>query len=325
MDRRSFARGFAGAVLVCGVERVAESAPRRIVIGFLSNFAPRDSKWSVDAFRAGLADLGYQDGRNVAVSTRYAEGKLERLPALAAELVGAKPDVIVAAGPQAARALKDATSTVPIVLAVITDPVAGGLVASLSHPGANITGLAFQNGELTGKRLQLLREVVPSARLIAVLSDVTMGPGMMVDDAFAAARTLGLAAKVYPVQAARDFAEAFHAMRRDNCDAVVVLASPMLNANLDLVEGIAIAHLPASYEVRAFVEDGGLMSYGPSFVQMYRQSATYVDKILKGAKPADLPMEQPSKFELVVNVATAAALGLAIPEALLLRADEVIR
>jgi putative ABC transport system substrate-binding protein len=316
----------AGAALVCGLGGIAHGRERRIVIGFLSNLAPRDSKWSLDAFRAGMAALGYEDGRNVTVQARYAEGKFERLPTLVAELIEAKPDVIVAAGPQAALALKNATASVPVVLAVITDPVATGLVTSLSHPGGNITGLAFQNGELTGKRLQLLRDAVPSARLIAVLSDTTAAPSVVATDALTAARTLGLGAKLYPVQAASDFPAALRAMHEDKCDAVIVLASPMLNANRrSLVDSIARARLPSSYEVRAFVEDGGLMSYGPSFVQMYRQAATYVDKILKGAKPSELPMEQPTKFELVVNVAAATALGITIPETLSLRADEVIQ
>jgi putative ABC transport system substrate-binding protein len=218
--------------------------------------------------------------------------------------------VIVTAGPQAARALKNATSAIPIVLAVVSDPVAAELVASLPRPSGNLTGLAFQNPELTGKRLELLRDVVPSARQIAVLSDSTMGPNAGVNEALGAASALGFAAKIYAVQSAADFALAFQAIRRDKADGLIVLASPLLNANRkSLVQIVAQNHLPATFEVSAFVEDGGLMSFGPSFAQMYRRSAAYVDKILKGAKPSDLPMEQPTKFELVIKIPAAKALG----------------
>ncbi len=326
MDRRTLIGGVAGGLLVWRLAARAQVPQRLAIIGFLANLSARDTKWTLDAFRAGLQDLGYVEGQNIIINARYAEGNLERLPALATELVAAKPDVIVTAGPQAARALKNATSTVPIVLAVVSDPVVAGLVPSLSHPGSNLTGLAFQNPELTGKRLELLRDVVPSARLVAVLSDRTMGHNAGESEALVAASALGFTAKIYAVQTAVDFGSAFQAIRRDKADGLIVLASPLLNANRkSLVQIVAQNHLPATYEVRAFVHDGGLMSYGPSFVQMYRQSATYVDKILKGAKPSDLPMEQPTKFELVVNLKTAKALGLTIPQSLLLRADEIIQ
>ena len=326
MYRRTFIVGIAGSMLVRHLPASAQGVQHSPVIAFLANLSSRDTKWTLDALRAGLQDLGYVDGQNIAIVARYADGKLDRLPALAAELVALKPAVIVTAGPQAARALKNATTTVPIVLAVITEPTATGLVASLSHPGGNLTGLAFQNSELTGKRLELLRDVVPSARQIAVLSDSTMGPNQGVPEALSAAAALGFTAKVYTVQSVADFGSAFQAIRRDKTDGLLVLASPMLNANRkSLIQLVAQNHLPATYEVRAFVEDGGLMSYGPSFAQMYRRSAAYVDKIIKGAKPADLPMEQPTKFELVVNIQAAKALGLVFPPSLLLRADDVIQ
>ena len=325
IDRRRFCAGVALVVAVPVFIR-AHAEPKVATIGFLANLSPGDTQWTLDALRAGLRDLGYVEGQSITIDARYAEGKLERLPALAAELVAARPDVIVTAGPQAARALKDATRTIPIVVAVVNDPVAAGLVASLSHPGGNLTGLTFQNPELTAKRLELLRDVVPSARRIAVLSDSTMGSGAGVPEAVDAASALGFVAKVYTVHSAADIGPAFQAIRRDKVDGLIVLASPMLNAHRkSLVQIVAQNRLPATYEVRAFVDEGGLMSYGPSFLQMYRRSATYVDKILKGAKPADLPIEQPTKFELVLNLTTAKVIGITIPQALLLRADELIR
>ena len=326
MNRRVFVGGAAGGLLVWRLGARAQVPQRSVIIGFLANLSAVDTKWSLDGFRAGLKDLGYVEGQNVTIDARYADGSLERLPALATELVAAKPDVIVTAGLQAARALKNATSTVPVVLAVVSDPVAAGLVPSLSRPGGNLTGLAFQNPELTGKRLELLHAVVPSARQIAVLSDRTMGRNAGESEALDAASALGFTAKIYAVQSAAEFGPAFQAIRRDKVHGLIVLASPMLNANRkSLLQIVAENHLPATYEVRAFVDDGGLMSYGPSFLQMYRQSATYVDKVLKGAKPADLPMEQPTKFELVFNLKAAKALGSTIPPSLLLRADEVIQ
>ena len=325
IDRRRFCAGVALVVAVPVFIR-AHAEPKVATIGFLANLSPGDTQWTLDAFRAGLRDLGYVEGQSITIDARYAEGKLERLPALAAELVAARPDVIVTAGPQAARALKDATRTIPIVVAVVNDPVAAGLVASLSHPGGNLTGLTVQTPELTAKRLELLRDVVPSARRIAVLSDSTMGSGAGVPEAVDAASALGFVAKVYTVHSAADIGPAFQAIRRDKVDGLIVLASPMLNAHRkSLVQIVAQNRLPATYEVRAFVDEGGLMSYGPSFLQMYRRSATYVDKILKGAKPADLPIEQPTKFELVLNLTTAKVIGITIPQALLLRADELIR
>jgi putative ABC transport system substrate-binding protein len=326
MYRRTFLASVVGGLLVWPLAARAQSPQKRAIIGFLANLSSNDTKWSLDGLRAGLQELGYVEGQNITIDARYAQGDVDRLPALAAELVAAKPDVIVTAGLQAARALKNATRTVPVVLAVASDPVAAGLVPSLSHTGGNLTGLAFQNPELTGKRLELLREVVPSARRIAVLSDRTMGDHAGESEALDAASALGFTAKIYAVKSAADLGPAFQAIRQDKADGLIVLASPFLNANRkSLLQIVAQNHLPATYEVRAFVEDGGLMSYGPSFVQMYRRSATYVDKILKGAKPSDLPMEQPTKFELVINLKAANALGLTVPQSLLLRADELIQ
>jgi len=324
MRRRTFVAVVTGSLTWTLVARA--QAPQRIAtIGVLFNSSPSEQYGALDALRAGLRDLGYVDGRNISIDARYADGKLERLPALAAELVAAGSDVIVAAGPPAARALKGATDKVPIVLSIVTDPVADGLVTSLAHPGGNLTGLAFQNSELTKKRLEMLREAAPSTHRIAVLSDSSMVHAGE-NEALHAASALGFVAKVYAVQGAADFGAAFQAMQRDRADGLMVLASPMLAAHRKLLlAGAARSKLPGTYENRTFVDDGGLMSYGPSFVQMWRQSAIYVDRILKGAKPSDLPMEQPTKFELIVNLRAAKSLGLTMPQSLLLRADDVIQ
>jgi putative ABC transport system substrate-binding protein len=294
------------------------------VVVFISNFAPGDTRWNIDAFRAGLSDAGYEDGRNLRLTLRYTEGQVERLPAIAAEIVASRPSVIVASGFPAAHALQAATRTIPVVLAVISDPEGRGIVRSLAQPGANITGLAFQNSQLAAKRLELLRDVVPGLRRVAILADAGE-PNNGEKEALAAARTLGFEPRIHSVRGPVAFAGALDDIQHAGTQAVVVLASPMLNANRrPLIEGFARLRLPATWETRAFVEDGGLMSYGPSFVTMYRRSATYVDRILRGEKPADLPMEQPSRFELVINRRVAGELGLTLPEALLLRADDVL-
>jgi putative tryptophan/tyrosine transport system substrate-binding protein len=325
MRRRTFVGIIASGSLGWRLAARAQAPRRLAIVGVLFNSSPPEQYGALDALRAGLRDLGHVDGQNISIDARYADGKLERLPALAAELVAARPDVIVAAGPPAARALRGATDKVPIVLAIVTDPVADGLVTSLSHPGGNLTGLAFQNAELTEKRLEMLREAAPSTRRIAVLSDSSMAHAGE-SAALNAASALGFTAKVYAVQSAADFGAAFQAMVRDKAEGLMVLASPMLAAHRKLLLGmVAQRRLPSTYENRTFVDDGGLMSYGPSFVQMWRQSARYVDKILKGARPSDLPMEQPTKFELVVNLRAAKSLGLTIPQTLLLRADDVVQ
>ena len=303
----------------------AQGSTKAFRLAYLSSLSESDQKYSLAALRQGLRALGYREGQNIVITARYAGGKFERLSALAAELVALKPDVIVTAGPQPARAVKQATDTIPIVLAVISDPVGEGLVASLARPGGNITGMSFENPELTAKRLELLTQAVPGVKRIAVLSDATFGPTGGLRELQAAAPALGLELNVIEVRGPDAFTAAFRSARSGRADALVVLASPLLNAHRrELVEHAARNRLPATYEVRAFVEAGGLMSYGPSFADMYRRSAAYVDKILKGARPADLPVEQASRFELVVNLKTAEALGLTLPPSVLQRADEVI-
>jgi ABC-type uncharacterized transport system substrate-binding protein len=280
---------------------------------------------SLTALRQGLQELGYVEGKNIAIVSRYAEGKLERLPVLARELIETRPDVIVAAGPQAIRAVKEASGMLPVVMAIISDPVAEQLVESLAHPGGRITGIAFQNAELTAKRLELLKRVLPKATRIVAFADPTFGRSGGRQELHAAARSLGIELQIVEVRGPDDFDRAFRTARRARAQGLLVLASPLLNAHRKLlIDHAARDRLPATYEVRSFVADGGLMSYGPNFEDMYRRSATYVDKILKGVSPADLPIEQASRFEFVVNLKTATALGLTIPASVLQQADQVI-
>ena len=282
-----------------------------------------------EAFLQGLRDLGYVEGRNVVIEYRDAEGKLERLPALAAELVALKVDVIVAASTLAALAAKQATRTLPIVFAAAGDPVASGLVTSLARPGGNVTGLSILAPELVGKCLELLKQAVPGVSRVAVLWQ----PGAlgertekdMLKEAEVAARALGVRLQFVEARGPADFDRAFSDMTRARAGALTVLASVMFfSERRRLVDLAAKNRLPAVYPLREFVDAGGLMSYGPNVADLFRRAATYVDKILKGAKPADLPVEQPTKFELVINLKTAKALGLTIPPSLLARADEVI-
>ena len=324
MDRRRFLLTSLAGALAAPLASEAQQARRIPVVGSLWNGSEAISAPNVAAVRQGLKELGYVEGRDVTIVSQYADGKFERFPVLVKELIELKPDVIVAAGPQAGRAIKQATSTVPVVMAVISDPVAEGLVQSLARPGGNITGIAFENAELTAKRLELLKRVIPGATRVAALADSTFGSGGL-PELQAAARSLGLELQVVEVRGPADFDAAFRSARAARAEGLVVLASPLLSANRkSLIAHAASSRLPATYEVRTFVEDGGLMSYGPNRLVMFRRAAIYVDKILKGAKPGDLPIEQPNKFELVINLKTAKALGLTIPPSLLARADQVI-
>jgi putative ABC transport system substrate-binding protein len=304
----------------------AQPARKIPVVGYLWNSSEALAAPNVAAFRQGMQELGYAEGQNFTLVSRYADGQFDRFPALLKELIEAKSDILVTAGPQAGRAVKRATDTLPVVMAVISDPVTEGLVQSLARPGGNITGIAFQNTELTAKRLELLKRVIPSATRIAALADSTFGRSAGLQELQAAARSLGLELHVVEVRGPADFEAAFRSARNARAEGLVVLASPLLSAHRkSLIAHAAKNRLPATYEVRTFVDDGGLMSYGPNFQDMYRRPAIYVDKILKGARPADLPVEQASRFDLVVNLKTAKALGLTIPPSVLERADEVIK
>jgi putative ABC transport system substrate-binding protein len=283
-----------------------------------------------EAFLQGLRDLGYVEGRNVVIEYRDAEGKPERLPALAAELVALKVDVIVAGGTPQALAAKQATKTIPIVFASAPDPVMDGLVTSVARPGGNVTGLSTLTPELVGKRLELLTQAVPGVSRVAVLRQ----PGFqgertdkdMLKGADVAARALGVRLQFVEARGPADIDRAFSDMTRARAGALTVLPSNMFLIERRRFVDLAAKHrLPAVYPWRESVDAGGLMAYGPNLADLFRRAATYVDKILKGAKPADLPVERPTKFELVINLKTAKALGLTIPPSLLRRADEVIQ
>jgi putative tryptophan/tyrosine transport system substrate-binding protein len=277
------------------------------------------------AFFKGMQGLGYEEGRNVSYVRRSAEGHAERIPALAAELVDLKVSLIVTAAPQPVRAAMAATATIPIVFAAVGDAVGNGIVQSLARPGRNATGLSFLNTEISSKRLQLLHEAVPSAQRVAVLSDRSNPPNSL-DATKQAGRSLRLELQILDVADPGEFEGAFQAAVSGGAKAIDVLASAFFNANrVRLAELAAKYRLPAMYETSEYVHSGGLMSYGPSLTDLFRRAATYVDKILKGSKPSDLPVEQPTKFELVINLKTAKALGLTIPPLLLASADEVIQ
>ena len=284
----------------------------------------------LDAFREGLRERGYVEGQNIVIEYRAADGKLERGPALATELARLKVDLIVVGNTPMARAAQQATKTIPIVASVMGDPAGDGLVASLARPGGNITGLTFLGPELVPKRLELLKEALPKVSRAAIL----WHPGAfserttqeMLKGAEGAARTRGMRLQLVSVRGSDEFAPAFSSMTKERAEALVVFPSPMLfNGRRRIVELATKGRLPSMFVAREYVELGGLISYGASIGDLSRRGATYVDRILKGAKPADLPVEQPAKFELIINLKTAKALGLTIPQSLLQRADEVIQ
>jgi putative tryptophan/tyrosine transport system substrate-binding protein len=315
------------SLLVAPLAARAQPAGKMHRIGWLSAGAPH-ADLEIEAFRQGLHALGYVEGQNLAIEARYAEGRAEQLPALAAELVQRQVDVLVAGGSAAIHAAQQATRTIPIVMAVAYDPIGKGFVASLAQPGGNITGLSWLGAELLGKRLELLKETVPQSTRIAVLANPA-NPAYQDNMAnlTVAARGLGLSLHVVEVRRADELDTAFAAMTRAEADALIVLEDSLVLSTLggQIAERATTARLPAMYGWRKHVDVGGLMAYGPSMGDMQRRAATYVDKILKGAKPADLPVEQPAKFELVINLKTAKALGLTMPPTVLFQANEIIR
>jgi putative ABC transport system substrate-binding protein len=329
MERRKFMAAMAGGFFATPLAAEAQQAAKIARIGYLAiDLAANPHRH--EAFRQGLRDLAYVEGRNVVIEYRDAEGKPERLPALAAELVALKVDVIVVGGSTvAALAAKQATRTLPIVFALAGDPVGSGLVTSLARPGGNVTGLSILAAELVGKRLELLTQAVPGVTRVAVLRlPGALGERTeqdMLKEAEAAARALGVRPQFVEARGPADFDRAFSDMTRARAGALTVLPNNMfVRERRRLVDLAAKNRLPAVYLGREFVDAGGLMSYGPNSADVFRRAATYVDKILKGAKPSDLPVEQPTKFELVINLKTAKALGLTIPPSLLGRADQVI-
>jgi putative ABC transport system substrate-binding protein len=296
-------------------------------IGFLGASRAAIAAPLLDAFRQGLHELGYVEGRDFVMETRWAEGKLERLSALAAELVQLHVDVLLAGPPPPVVAARSTTNTIPIVFTAVGDPVEIGLVASLARPGGNLTGLAIISAELSGKRLQLLKEVVPRASRVAALwNPASSGQGLELRGAAAAARALNVELQPVEFRGYGDFEGAFQAAARGRAGALLVLQDTLTFSGRAQVVRLAAKHrLPAMYPSRESAEAGGLVTFGPNFQDNYRRAATFVDKILKGAKPGDLPVEQPTKFELVINLRTAKALGLTIPQSILIRADEVIQ
>jgi putative ABC transport system substrate-binding protein len=297
-------------------------------IGFLITSSPSAIAPRMEAFRQGLRELGYAEGKNIVIERRHAEGKFDRLPALAAELVSLKVDVIVTSGPTATRPAKSATSTIPSVMTFDDDPVGSGFVASLARPGGNITGLSTLSPEISGKQLELLKEIVPKLGRVAVIGTSTrQGTKQTLKEMEPAAGAFGVKLQYLDVQNPKDIESVFRAATtKGRADAILVLQSPVFNSHRAQIADLALkSRLPATYPRREFVEDGGLMSYGVSISDLDRRAAGYVDKILKGAKPADLPVEQPTKFELVINLNAAKQIGLTIPPNVLARADKVIR
>ena len=312
------------ALCSSGRAQQAMKVPR---IGYLSGTSLSVNSARVEAFRQGLHELGYVEGKNIVIEWRYAEGKLARLPALAAELVHLKVDVIVASAPPPTRSAKQATATIPIVMAYDDDPVGNGFVASLARPGRNITGLATLAPELSGKQLELLRQIVPKLSRVAVLGNATRpGSPQALREINLVSDALGLQLQFLEVGGPKDIEIAFRAASEERADAVLVMQTPVLISQRRQVADLAVkSRLPTIYGRPEYVEDGGLISYATSFTDLSRRAATYVDKILKGAKPGDLPVEQPTKFELVINLKTAKQIGLTIPPSVLARADKVIR
>jgi putative ABC transport system substrate-binding protein len=321
MRRREFITLLGGAAAAWPVAARAQQGARLPSIGFFSpNTRSVASPWTA-AFVERLRELGWIEGRTIAIEYRWGEGRGERTAEVISEFARLKPDVIVTHGQLNIVAAKEATSAIPIVFALATDPVASGFVASLARPGGNATGLSIQGTDLVGKRLDLLREVVPGLRRLAIMSDFR-NPELA--EAEAAARMLGLEVSTLPLRRPEDITPAFGTLK-GTADALYVGADPLVNSSRVRINILALgARLPTMHGFREAVEVGALLSYGPNFADLFRRAADYVDKILRGMKPAELPVEQPTRFDLVINLTTATALGLTIPEAFLLRADEVI-
>jgi putative ABC transport system substrate-binding protein len=323
MRRRNFITLFGGAAATWPLAALAQQAGKLPTIGFLGADASAFGPWTA-AFVAHLRELGWIEGRNIAIEYRWSQGRNERYAEIAAEFVQLKVDVIVTVG-SAVPTVKQATTVIPIVFAVGIDPVGSGLVANLAKPGGNVTGLSLQATNLAGKRIEFLREVLPQLRRLAIVFNVGNDQTVLeMGETQAAARTLGLEVAPVEIRRAEDIVPAFEAIKAQ-ADAFYVVIDQLVVANRTPILTLALgAKLPTMFSTADFVRAGGFMSYGPSYVDLFRHSADYVDKILRGTKPGDIPVEQPTKFELVINLTTAKALGLTIPELFLLRADEII-
>jgi len=323
MNRRELIAGLAGAAWWPTAARAQQPA-KLPTIGFLGASTPAGwSQW-VPAFERRLRELGWIEGRTVAIEYRWAEGRSERYAEIAAEFVRLKVDVIVTVG-SAVAAAKQATTVIPIVFAVAVDPLGSGMVAGLARPGGNVTGLSVQSADLADKRLEILHELVPNLRRLAIMGNAGYrAAALEMDEARAAARMLGIDATTLEIRRAEDIASAIDGLR-DRADALYVCTDALINANHVRINTLALGmHLPTMHGPREHAASGGLVSYGPNYPDLFRRSADYVDRILRGTKPADLPVEQPTKFDLVINLTTAKALGLTVPDKLLALADEVI-
>ena len=325
IGRREFMTLLGGAAATWPMAARAQQPGKLPTIGFLGATTPSaQSQWTA-AFVERLRELGWIEGRNVAIEYRWMEGRNERVAEIAAEFVQLRVDVIVVQGTAAVVGAKQATSVIPIVFALAGDPVGSGLVASLARPGGNVTGLSGQQADIAAKRLELLREVVPSLHRLAIVANVGNPYAILeLGEIQGAARALGLEAATFEIRRAEDVAPAFTALK-GRADALYVINDPLVNTNrVRIIISALGARLPTMHGSREHVEAGGLMSFGPNYPDLFRRTADYVNKILRGAKPGDIPVEQPTKFDLVVNVLTAAALGITLPPTLLARADEVI-
>jgi putative ABC transport system substrate-binding protein len=315
------------AFVVAGAVAQAQQGEKIPHIGYLSGSSLSVIGARTEAFRQGLRDLGYVEGKNIVIEWRSAEGNFDRLPELAAELVSLKVNVIVSPGPAVTRRVKETTSTVPIVMAQDTDPVGSGFIANLSRPGGNITGLATLSPEMSGKQLELLKQIVPKLSRVAIIGNsANPGDAQALRETVLAAGSFEVYLRYLDVLDAKDIETVFRAAAKGRADGLLVLGNPILNNQRKQVVELAVKHrLPATYTRPEYIEAGGLMYYGTSYNDLFRRAAIYVDKILKGAKPADLPVEQPTKFEFIVNLKAAKQIGLTIPPNVLARADRVIR
>jgi ABC-type uncharacterized transport system substrate-binding protein len=327
MREKIFAWQLTIIVLAAALFAEAHAATNVHRIGYLAGITAEAQSARIEAFRQGLRELGYMEGKNLVIEARYAEGNPDRLPTLAANLVRLKVDVILSAGSSDTRAAKEATATIPIVMAAAGDPVASGFVASLARPGGNITGLSLLAPEISGKQLEILKEIVPKLSRVTVLwTSTTPGNAQALKETELAAGALRVKLQNIDVVESKDIEMAFRAAAKARADALLALGSPVLNSHRANIVALAIKNrLPAIYNVSEFVETGGLMTYSVSWIDLFHRSATYVDKILKGAKPADLPVEQPKKFDFVINLKAAKQIGLTIPSNVLARADRVIK
>jgi ABC-type uncharacterized transport system substrate-binding protein len=324
MRRRDFLQCLGGAAVGWSFAAQAQSNTPRI--GFMGNSTAALEANLVDAFREGLHELGYEEGRNIVIEYRWADGKYDQFPTLVAELIAAKVNVIVTAGTPAALAVKKATTTVPLIMVAVGDPVGTGLVPSLAHPGGNLTGLSSIAPDLEGKRLQLLREIVPALSHAAMfINSLNPFHDSSMRQARAAAQAMGIKLQLHDIQKSNDLYDAFAAIRKERPNALLILADRVFLHNRQrIVDFTKEQRLPNVNAYKELVEIGGLMSYGPSYEDMHKRAAIYVDKILKGTKPADLPIEQPSKFTFIVNLKAAKQLGVTVPSQLLALADQVI-